>query len=132
LSARLAATIAAPGSAPAVAALLLDPDGEVRRAAATALAVVAAPSSALAGALLGAIGRPGAPSRQEDEWEAIAEALERSVEPADAGRLAAAWKTARGPERPALARALAAAQAGRPITDESVVAQLVDALIGEG
>src|SRR5205823_220209 len=100
---------------------LADPEIDVRRAAGAALAVIAAPSSALASVILGEISRPGAPAREQDEWQAIADALERAVEPADAGRLAAAWRSARGAARPALARAFAAAQAGRPIADETVV-----------
>src|SRR5437763_17166480 len=107
LSARLAAALAAPAAAPALASLLADGDRDVRRAAAMALAVVAAPSPALLTALLTAVARPNAPGRDDDEWWAIGEACERAAGPADAARLAAAWKNGRGPERAALVRALA-------------------------
>jgi HEAT repeat protein len=132
LSARLAAATGAPASALAVASLLLDGEQDVRRAAAASLAALATPSSALVTSIVGAITKPGGPKRDGDEWQAIGEALERAAEPGDAGRLAAAWKSARGAERPALVRALAAAQAGRPFTDSALLLQLVDALEGEG
>ena len=131
-AARLAAAIGAQGAAPALAALLADGDADVRRAAAAALAVVATPSSALVTGVVAATTRPGAPERNTDEWQAIGEALERAAEPGDAGRLAAAWKSARGPDRPALARALAAAQRDREYSDAGLVSQLIDALAGEG
>ena len=132
LSARLAATIGATASAPAVAALLADGDREVRRAAASALATLTPPSATVVTAIVTAVTKSGASNRDGDEWRAIGEALERAAEPADAGRLAAAWKSARGPERPALVRGFAAAQAGRPLSDPALALQLVDALVGEG
>jgi HEAT repeat protein len=131
LAARLAAALGAQGAAPPVAALLADGERDVRRAATEALAVLAAPSGAVVTAIVGAITKPGAPPRDADEWQAIGEALERAVEPGDAGRLAAAWKSARGPERAAIVRALAAAQAGRA-SDPALLQQLVDALAGDG
>jgi len=131
LAARLAAAIGAQSTAPAVAALLGDAAREVRRAAAEALATLALPSGAVVTAIVGAITRPGAAARDSDEWQAIAEALERAVEPGDAGRLAAAWRNARGPERSALVRAFAAAQGGRP-PDSALLQSFVDALAGEG
>jgi HEAT repeat protein len=132
LSARLVAAIGAQASALAVAPLLVDGEAGVRRAAAAALAAVAPPSSALVAAVVGAITKPGAPDRDRDEWQAIGEALERAAEPGDAGRLASAWKAARGPERAALVRALVTAQAGRPFSDSGLLQQLIDALAGEG
>jgi HEAT repeat protein len=128
VAARLAGAIGAQSAAPALAGLLGDGDREVRRAAATALAAVAAPSTALLTNVVAGIARSGAPDRDDDEWQAIGETLERASGPGDAGRLAAAWKTAREPERPALARAIAATQAGRPFTDGALVLQLIDAL----
>jgi HEAT repeat protein len=132
LSARLTAAIGAQASGPALAALLADGERDVRRAAAAALPAVAAPSPALVTALLAGIARPDAPGRDDDEWRGIGEALERAASPADGPRLAAAWKIARGPERPALVRALAAAQAGRPLPDAGLVPQLIDGLAGDG
>ena len=132
LSARLAAAVGSTASGPAVAHLLADGEQDVRRAAAAALAAVAPRSSALVAAIIGAISKPGSPARDDDEWQAIGAALERAADAADAGGLAAAWKSARGPERPALARALGAAQAGRPLSDAAVLQQLLDALPGEG
>ena len=124
LAARLAGAIGAQSSAPALAALLGDGERDVRRAAAVALAAVAAPSSSLLMNVVAGLARPGAPGRDSDEWEAIGETLERAAEPNDAGRLAAALKTAREPERTPLARALAAAQAGRAFTDGALALQL--------
>jgi HEAT repeat protein len=134
LSARLAAAVGSQPSALAIAPLLADGEREVRRAAASALAAIAPRSSALAASILGAISKSGDPGRDDDEWQAIGEALERAAEAADAGRLGAAWKvaTATAPARPALARALGAAQAGRPISDAAVLQQLLDALPGDG
>jgi|SRR5262252_4002950 len=130
LSARLAAALAVPASTP-LAALLLDGDHDVRRAAAAALAAVAAPAPSLVTTMLAAITKPDAPARDDDEWWAIGEALERASGPADAARLAVAWQNARGPERAGLVRALAVAQAGRPL-DSGLVLQLIDGLVGEG
>ncbi|HEY7373408.1 MAG TPA: carboxypeptidase-like regulatory domain-containing protein, partial [Polyangia bacterium] len=132
LAARLTAAIGAQAPAPALAALLADPERDVRRAAAEALAVVAAASPALVTAALAALAKPDAPERDDDEWRAIGDALERAAGPGDAARLAAAWKAARPPARAALARALAAAQAGRPFADADVLGQLIDGLEGEG
>ena len=128
LGARLAGAIGAQSSAPALAALLGDGERDVRRAAAVALASVATPSTALLTNVVAGLARPGAPGRDSDEWEAIGETLERAAEPNDAGRLAAALKTAREPERPPLARAIAATQAGRAFTDGALALQLIDAL----
>jgi len=134
LSARLAAAVGSQVSALAIAPLLADGEREVRRAAASALAAIAPRSSALVTGILGAISKAGDPARDDDEWQAIGEALERAAEAADAGRLGAAWKgtTATAPARPALARAIGAAQAGRPISDAVVLQQLLDALPGDG
>jgi len=132
VTARLAGAIGAQASAAALVALLGDGDADVRRAAATALAAVVPRASGLVTNIVAVISRPATPARDPGEWQAIGDALERAAEPGDAGRLAAAWKSAREPERPALARAIAAAQAGRPFTDETLVLQLVDALAGPG
>ena len=132
LAARIAAAIGAQAAAPALAALLADPEPDVRRAAAEGLAIVAAPSSALVTATLAALAKPDAPEREDGEWRAIGDALERAAGAGDAARLAAAWKGARPPARAALARALAGAQAGRPFADPDLLGQLIDALEGEG
>jgi HEAT repeat protein len=128
LSATLAAAIGAQASAVAVAALLGDGEREVRRAAAAALPALATPSPALVSAVLAAIVRPAARERERDEWQSVGEALERGAAAVDAPRLAAAWKTARGSERVALARGLAAAQAGRPFNDPALALALIDAV----
>jgi HEAT repeat protein len=132
LSARLTAALGAQGYAPALAGLLADGDPDVRRAAAEALAPAATPSPALVTAILAGVVKPGAPDRDDDEWRAIGDGFERAAGPGDAARLTSAWKSARGRERLALARALAGALAGRPFTDGELVRQLIDALPGEG
>jgi len=131
LSAKLAAAVGAQGFAPTAGLLLSDGERDVRRAAAAALPTLAAPSAALVSAVIGAIARPGATDRERDEWQWIAEALERAASPADAVRLAAAWKAAHGSERVALARGIAASQANRPFNDTVLVLQLIDALVGD-
>lgn len=132
LSARLAAALDAQAAAPALAGLLGDGERDARRGAATALAAVTTPSPAVVTAILAAIVKPNPPDRGDDEWRAIADALERAATPADAGRLTAAWKDAPTPARPALARALAAAAAGRPYPDPNLPLQLIDSLGGDG
>jgi HEAT repeat protein len=131
LSAKLVAAVGARAFAPTAAALLSDGERDVRRAAAAALPALAAPSAALVSAVITAIARPGAADRDRDEWQSIAETLERAASPDDAVRLATAWKATRGSERVALARGIAASQADRPFTDAVLVLQLIDALVGD-
>jgi HEAT repeat protein len=131
VSTKLTAAIGAQAFAPTVASLLADAERDVRRAAGAALPVLATPSAALVSAVIGAIARPDAPARDGGEWQSIAEALERAAAPADAGRLAAAWKAARGPVRVALARGIAASQADRPFNDTGLVLQLIDAVVDD-
>jgi HEAT repeat protein len=126
LAAHLAATIDARGAAPALAARLGDDAPGVRRAAARALAQVGEPSSALVTAVLAAITEAGAPSRDDDESDAIGDALERLVTGTDAERLARAFATAHGDARAPIARALARAHAEQPLVDRS----LIDLLMG--
>src|SRR4029079_16490547 len=83
-------------SALAIAPLLADGEREVRRAAASALAAIAPPASALVTGILGAISKAGDPARDDDEWQAIGEALERAAEAADAGRLGGGREGAAG------------------------------------
>jgi HEAT repeat protein len=132
LTTRLTATIGAPNATPgpatlrALAVLLADADHDVRRAAAHALATAARPTADAAagarstdarptdliGVMLDALTRHGSPERSADEWRHVADAFERLVDARDAGRIAAAWRSAHGPLRIALARPVAAAHAG--------------------
>ena len=112
LAARLAGAIGAHSSALALAALLGDGERDVRRAAATALAAVAAPSTALlTTSWPGSRGRALRPATTTNGRRSARRWNGRPSRGTPA-RLAAAWKTAREPERPALARAIAAGQAG--------------------
>jgi HEAT repeat protein len=134
LTARLAGAFGPPNVAPAVAGLLADADREVRRAAAHALGGVGrAPAGAQAGArgsdvvavMLDTLSKHGALERSADEWRHIADAFERLVDGRDAGRVAAAWRAARGPLHIALARAVAAAHAGRASDTAGLVRDLL-------
>jgi len=131
LAARLAARIDARGAAPALAARIADGDPAVRRAAAEALARVANPSSQLLTSVLAALTQSGAPPRDDGEAEAIGDALERIASATDAGELARAFALARGGARAAVARGLAAAHVGRPISDRALIDQLI-AAVGDG
>jgi HEAT repeat protein len=131
LAARLAGAIGARAVAPALAIRIGDADPGARRAAAEALALIGDASGALVAAALDALSRSGAPILADDESEAIGDALERIVSPADADRLSLAFGIARGGARAAIARGLAASAVERPLTDQVLIGRLI-AAVGEG
>ncbi len=131
LSARLAVVLDDGAAVPALALRLSDADPSVRLAAAEALSALAVPSSATVAAMLAALAHPQAPARDDNEWSAVGTALARLITTGDAPRLATAAATATGPQRIAIARALAAAHERTPLEDRTVIARLVAAL-GDG
>jgi HEAT repeat protein len=146
LAARLAASVGARAAAPALAARIADPDAAVRRAAARGLAQIGngvgnrvgdgvGPGDASRGLItpvLAALAQPDAPSRDDDELEAIGDALEALAGPADVASLGRAFATARGDNRAPIARGLAAASAGRSISDRTIIDQLLAAVADGG
>jgi HEAT repeat protein len=127
-AARLAGALGAPEAAPSLALRLGDEDASVRGAAAGALARLPSLPAGLARPLADATARaPLDPAA----LEAVGDALERAVGPADRPALERAYLAAATPAaRGALARALAAVEA--PLADPGVVAALLRDVAGGG
>jgi len=127
-AAALAGAIGAGTAMPALAALVAaEREPGARRAAGAALARVGAPARPALSTLLEALAAPGAPARDDDEWRDVGDALARLAAPEDTDRIAAAFVAARGGDRLALARALAAT-AGAKAFAPAVASALVAAL----
>jgi len=121
-AAELAGAAAARAAAPALADRLGDADGSVRRAAAQALARLGSVPGNLARML--AVLAATRPTRQEDEIEALGDALEANAAAAttaDAAQLDAAFARADSALQIALGRALAAVRAGKTLTDRAAI-----------
>src|SRR6185437_11417643 len=121
-AAELAGAAAARAAAPALADRLGDADGSVRRAAAQALARLGSVPGNLARML--AVLAATRPTRQEDEIEALGDALEANAAAAttaDAAQLDAAFARADSALQIALGRALAAVRVGKTLTDRAAI-----------
>jgi len=128
VAARLCRVLAARNVVPALVPLLADREPTVRRSAAEAIAVVGTPAPGALAAIVSALSGSGGAARDEDEWRAIADAVERVVEAADLDRLAAGFFAAKGTSRLPWVRGLSALGAVTPLGDERLVAELVAAL----
>ena len=135
LAARLAAVLVMRAAVPALGARLADVEPAVRLTAAAALTTLGGPSTTavtVAKDILAGLNRPDAPVRDDDEWWAIGGALARLVTTTEAPLLETAAKTATGPRRIAVARALAAVHERTPIADGTVTARLLEAVREKG
>ena len=139
-AARLAGALGDPAAAPSLVARLGDADRDVRFEASSALArfTALAPDAtrasidAVLAAILDVLARAPADARDAAAFEALGDALERAARVDDQPVMARAYLAAASQEaRAALARALAASSAERPLADAAVIDALLRDL-GDG
>jgi HEAT repeat protein len=128
-AAALAGALGARGAATALADRLADADPGVRRAAARALARLPTLPGAI-GRMLAALA-PAKVERDDDELEALGDALEAQATAADAAPIEAAFLAAPPPLVAPLGRALAAAHVETPLVGRAAVARAL-AQLDEG
>jgi hypothetical protein len=131
-AARLAGTLGEAGLAAGTATRLRDPDVDVRRETARALARLPSLAAEMTSPVVEALSRAAATTPDLATLDALGAVLERAVRASDGPALARTYLAApSGEARAAMARGLAAAFAEAPLVDETVIAALLrDA--GEG